>query len=375
MCRRIKAVSKAPMIALLVVALLFGLPGASIAGPDEAYAEGTGYTATVTGTLNYAMAFRVLSLVNNERAAEGLDPLTMSADMLDVAKLRAAEVSMYFSHTRPSGEDWFTAADAIGGISILAENIAAGYRSAEDVTNGWMNSPGHRANILDPDLKEIGVGCFVDQNGYISWAQFFGNRTTPPVASQPANVTETFTIQLNTDYVSKVAFDSRGGSPVEERYIEHDPPSPSYTCDYLPTPTRAGYNFIGWFTAPEGGEKVDATTTLTGNVTLYAKWEAPKSNTGDDKNAKDTKKPEQSAKNKTVATYKVKFNVNKGKALPKSKRFKLVKKGKAIGKLVKAKRSGYKFKGWYTKKKGGKKITTKYKIKKNTTLYAHWGKK
>jgi uncharacterized repeat protein (TIGR02543 family) len=247
---------------------------------------------------------------------------------------------------------------------------------------------------------------------------------------------------MNTDYVSKVTFDSCGGSAVEERYIARDPAGSPFTCGFLPTPTRANYSFSGWFTDPVGGEKVDSNTTLTGNVTLYAHWSHPctvtfdpqggeckvtsvireygaaigglpipvragytfvawynaadskrvyettpvtgdmtlyatwersKSNAGDSDKGKATG---DSDKSKAAAnTYKVKFNVNKGKALSKAKRFKLVKKGKAVGKLVKAKRPGYKFKGWFTKKKGGKKVNTKYRVKKNITLYAHWEKK
>jgi uncharacterized repeat protein (TIGR02543 family) len=476
------------------------MPGTPVTWVDDAYAAGTNYTTTVTGTLDYAKAFQVLNLVNSERAKEGLAPLKMSKDLLDIARIRSAEVSIYFEHTRPSGASCFTAAGSINGAGMLAENIAYGYSTAESVMTGWMNSPGHKTNILRSELTEIGVGCFVDQSGRTNWVQFFASRTSPAVASQPANATESFTIQANTDYVTKVTFDSQGGSAVRERYISHDPVGSSYTCGSLSTPTRAGYDFNGWFTAPEGGAKVNANTTLSGNVTLYAQWssrqytvtfdprggecsvasatreygteigelptpvrtgytfvawynnangervydytrvtgnmtlyatweesktdagavdnnddgsdkneqdpnqEAPSdnttgststtgstnttgststgstnttgaTNTTNSTNTKNMTESGKSATNNAVAkTYKVKFNVNKGKALSKSKRSKLVKKGKAIGTFAKANRSGYAFKGWFTKKKGGKKITAKYIVRKNMTLYAHWEK-
>jgi uncharacterized repeat protein (TIGR02543 family) len=80
---------------------------------------------------------------------------------------------------------------------------------------------------------------------------------------------------------------------------------------------------------------------------------------------------------KFLEKYKVSFKVNKGKKLSKSKRTKMVSVGAKSGKLPKVKRTGYKFKGWYTKKKGGKKITAKsiVLITKNTPLYAQWKKK
>jgi uncharacterized repeat protein (TIGR02543 family) len=297
----------------------------------------------------------------------------MSEDLLNVAKIRSAEVSVYFSHTRPSGTSCFTAAESISGISMLAENIASGYRTAEDVMNGWMNSPGHKANIYNAALTEIGVGCFVEQSGYTHWVQFFANRASPAVASQPANVTETFTIQMNTDYVSKVTFDPRGGECSVTSVIREY----GAGVGELPIPVREGYTFVAWYNEADNGI-VSESTLVTGDMTLYAAWEELKSNAVNNKNenAKKEESPNQRVNDDAVVnTFKVKFNVNKGKALSKSKRFKLVKKGKAVGKLVKAKRPGYKFKGWFTKKKGGKKVTAKFIVRKNMTIYAHWDKK
>jgi uncharacterized repeat protein (TIGR02543 family) len=110
----------------------------------------------------------------------------------------------------------------------------------------------------------------------------------------------------------------------------------------LPAPTKAGYMFLGWYTSKSGGVKVTAETVVTGDMTVYAQW---------------------------AAAWTVKFNANGGTVATAKK---LVKKGKAIGTLPKPARSGYTFKGWYTKKSGGSKVTTKTKVKKNVTYYAHW---
>lgn len=143
---------------------------------DGYYARTT--TADVEGKNNYDYALRVLELVNEERAAAGLQPLTLDAETTEVAMMRAAECSILFSHTRPNGTDCFT---AWSGGSAMGENIAAGYRTPEEVVNGWMNSPGHRANILKPYYTSLGIGCFVptsvDTNGYgFYWTQCFNGK-------------------------------------------------------------------------------------------------------------------------------------------------------------------------------------------------------
>jgi uncharacterized protein YkwD len=117
----------------------------------------------------YSYAFQVLDIVNKERAAEGLAPLTMDESLLETAMQRAMETTLYWSHTRPSGLTCFSANSLMDG-----ENIAAGQGSPEAVMNAWMNSSGHRANILGSYYTTIGVGC-VYVNGRYYWVQCFGS--------------------------------------------------------------------------------------------------------------------------------------------------------------------------------------------------------
>lgn len=115
----------------------------------------------------------VLSLVNEERAAEGLSALTLSSGATSVAKVRAKELATLFSHTRPDGSTCFTALDDAGvSYSYAGENIAAGYSSASSVMNGWMNSSGHKANILSENYTQIGIACYYDGSTYY-WVQLF----------------------------------------------------------------------------------------------------------------------------------------------------------------------------------------------------------
>lgn len=124
---------------------------------------------TISGSFNYSYATEVLSLVNDERAAYGLKPLTMTQELTNGAMIRAAETAVSFSHTRPNGEQCFTAFE---WKYYAGENIAAGQRSPKAVVNAWMNSSGHRANILSANFTTIGVGCF-EYNGRLYWAQAF----------------------------------------------------------------------------------------------------------------------------------------------------------------------------------------------------------
>lgn len=117
---------------------------------------------------------RVVELINEERAKEGLDALTMDDTLNTVATVRANEIIQLFSHTRPDGSSCFTAFDEYGADYYAAgENIASGYSSPESVMNGWMNSTGHRANILESNFGKVGIGIAKTSSGRYYWVQVF----------------------------------------------------------------------------------------------------------------------------------------------------------------------------------------------------------
>lgn len=118
----------------------------------------------------YQEAFAVLKLVNRERKKRGLRVLKMDKSLLEASMLRAAEISLHFDHTRPSAISCFSVS-----LLMFGENIAGGYRNAEEVMRGWMHSPGHRANILTDSYQSVGIGC-VEQSGIRYWVQCFGNQ-------------------------------------------------------------------------------------------------------------------------------------------------------------------------------------------------------
>ncbi len=125
------------------------------------------------------MEKEVLSLVNSVRVENGLSALSWAEDVANVARAHSSDMITrgFFSHTDPDGLSPF---DRLrnSGISYrtAAENIAYGQRSASEVINSWMNSSGHRANILNKNVTEIGVGAVKAQNGTIYWTQMFISR-------------------------------------------------------------------------------------------------------------------------------------------------------------------------------------------------------
>ncbi|RKS76131.1 uncharacterized protein YkwD [Actinomadura pelletieri DSM 43383] len=117
----------------------------------------------------------VVALTNAERAKEGCKPLRVDERLVTAARRHSADMAAngYFDHTSRNGDSPWKRMEAAGYSSPGAENIAKGYATAEAVMKGWMDSPGHRANILNCDLRAIGVGRASGSGGPL-WTQDFG---------------------------------------------------------------------------------------------------------------------------------------------------------------------------------------------------------
>lgn len=116
-------------------------------------------------------ATAVVALVNDERASNGCDPVHVDDRLTAAAQEHSQDMSDrdYMAHENPDGEGPGERANRHGYGAWGAENVAKGQQSAEQVMNAWMNSPGHRANILNCDLEAIGVG-----EAGNAWTQKFG---------------------------------------------------------------------------------------------------------------------------------------------------------------------------------------------------------
>ncbi|MDF2614459.1 MAG: hypothetical protein K0S71_2245 [Clostridia bacterium] len=131
---------------------------------------------TTTNSSVSAYENKVLELVNVERQKAGLAALKMDAALSNVARMKSADMQAkkYFDHTSPTYGSPFDMMKKFGiTYKTAGENIAMGQRTPEEVVKAWMNSPGHRANILKASFTHIGVG-YVANGNY--WTQMFVGR-------------------------------------------------------------------------------------------------------------------------------------------------------------------------------------------------------
>ena len=313
---------------------------------DGTYVSGVG--VNVQAQEVYSKAFEVLNLVNKERSKRGLKALKMDKGLLETAMLRGFENVLYWDHTRPCGKDCFSANPDMHG-----ENIAYGAATASEVMNLWMNSKGHKANILTEDYQSIGIGC-VYCNGTYYWVQCFSYyRADQASVSSYGDQTNNRKIVVSKD----------------EQYY------------------RASLNISA--TSLKKGQTAAATVLWNGRELKNTGAVIESSNTSvcTVKNGKITAVGTGTA---TIKMYfegyesgastrkiivadssiaRLSFNANGGSVSTKYKNVRIKEK---VGSLPHPARKGYTFTGWYTAKSGGSKVTAETKIAKSQTLYAHW---
>jgi uncharacterized YkwD family protein/spore coat assembly protein SafA len=123
-----------------------------------------------------ALETEVVRLTNVERSKNGLPALTQNWELSRVARYKSADMANkgYFAHQSPTYGSPFTMMQNFGiRFSAAGENIAYGQRTPQEVVTAWMNSPGHRANILSRSYSQIGVGLARNKNGTAYWTQMF----------------------------------------------------------------------------------------------------------------------------------------------------------------------------------------------------------
>ena len=121
---------------------------------------------------------QVFELVNKERVKRGLATLKFDSELSRIARIKSQDMidKKYFSHISPTYGSPFEMMEKFGlRFSAGGENIAWGQKTAAEVMNAWMNSPGHKANILSGAYTHIGVGVAKMANGTLYWTQLFTN--------------------------------------------------------------------------------------------------------------------------------------------------------------------------------------------------------
>ena len=120
--------------------------------------------------------YKIAALVNQARIAEGLPPLILDDRLFEAARLKSGDMRdrNYCGHQSPVYGSPF---DMLGNLGIdyrrAGENVAMGYHTPEKVMKGWMESPGHRSNIIGADYEKTGVGVVKDSSGTVYWTQLF----------------------------------------------------------------------------------------------------------------------------------------------------------------------------------------------------------
>lgn len=227
---------------------------------------------------------------------------------------RGDEVTIVVS----SGRETIDVADVVGLPQTEAKKV--------------LEEQGFKVTVLENYDSDVAMGKVINQSPGAGTAQL-PDATVVIYASkgkQPITVT----------------YDANGGdvSPKSKKGYLSD------AYGTLPTPTRKGYTFVGWYSAQSGGIEVTASTSITtpSSHTIYAIWK--------------------------VNTYTVSFDANGGSGAPASKN---VQYGSQYGDLGSASRTGYTFRGWYTAASGGTKISADSKclLTSNQTLYAQWDAK
>ena len=168
-------------------------------------------------------AQEVFKLVNTERMKVGLQPYKYDLRLEKAAMVRAKEIAVKFSHTRPDGRDSYSAVYEAGVGCPSGENIGMGTTSAEYMVTLWMNSTGHQAAILSRSTTHIGVGYYLGH-----WVQLF---------SYGPDEKCVFTIDANGGIFEDGASVKSFQFPLKQSHIS--------IYDTFPTPIREGYKFDG----------------------------------------------------------------------------------------------------------------------------------
>ena len=240
----------------------------------------------------------------------------------------------------PDDTDNYNTVETDISVGVVNEPVVQEYAITFDA-NGGSVSPSS-ATTKDGKLESLPTPTY-DGYDFLGWyTQKDGGEkvTTDTVFTKNSIIYAHWQEQTAQEYT--VTFNANGGSVNPSSATTKDG-----KLESLPTPTRGGYDFLGWYTEKDGGEKVTTDTFFTENSTIYAHWQK-----------------------QAAQEYTVTFDANGGSVNPSSA---TTKDGK-LESLPTPTRGGYDFLGWYTQKDGGDKVTTNTVFTKNSTIYAHWQK-
>jgi uncharacterized repeat protein (TIGR02543 family) len=289
----------------------------------------TVFTANTTVFAQWSPNSYVVTFNTNEGTRTGGGQLTQTIIYGNAA------VAPVLSREGHTFNGWDRAFDFVSSnMTVTARWTINNYTVTFDYAGGMNRAGGgriqsvrHGGAAVEPVLTRIGYT-------FDGWDRAFNNVT------QDITVTARWTLNRYT-----VTFDVNGGSALSAanrtRTRDHNA-----TVGTLPTPTRTGHTFAGWFTARTGGTRITSTTQITANTTFFARW--------------------------TLNRYTVTFDVNGGSALSAANRTRTRDHNATVGSLPTPTRANHTLVGWFTTRTGGTRITTTQRITANTTYFARW---
>ena len=161
------------------------------------------YNLHITVERNYDYAREVCRIVNEERRKEGIEPVVLDEQLTEWAMIRAKEIGYLYAHARPNKKGVNSLFKEYHVVAM--ENIAMCETLPEHAMQDWMNSPGHRSNIMDSGWISVGIGC-VKYNGTYCWVQLFSEKE-PVQGTGRSNITSVEDIEVSSRYLKMSAKD------------------------------------------------------------------------------------------------------------------------------------------------------------------------
>ena len=225
-------------------------------------------------------------------------------------------------------------------VGVVNEPVVREYAITFDANGGSVNPSGSSTKNGKLESLPTPTHGGYDLLGWYTQKDGGEKVTTDTVFTKNSIIYAHWQEQTAQEYT--VTFNANGGSVSTTSTTTKDG-----KLESLPTPTYDGYDFLGWYTEKDGGEKVTTDTVFTKDTTIYAHWQK-----------------------QAAQAYTVTFDANGGSVTPSS----VTTKDGKLESLPTPTRGGYDFLGWYTEKDGGEKVITDTVFTKDTTIYAHWQK-
>lgn len=387
------------VLSMAAVCILFCLARTTDVKAEEGTEENKIYNLNITVERNYDYAKQVLELVNQERIKAGVGTVKMDEELTEAAMIRAMETTVDYDHGRANLLSMRTLISA-----IAMENIGCARNTPEIIMNSWMNSEGHRYNILYNNWISVGIGCVKYKDTYF-WVQLFSEKE-PTGTIRSGQTKSEEKIEVSSKFLHLFSPNTANNAVqgtltlelsqpcVNWEYFYFEPNASSFTYE-TSNPSIATIDISGTVTALKNG-----TTTVTAYYagtkdvayrqllncivgTGSTSTVTPSSVPTTKPTTKPANKPYVSPTSTPVTkeavssprSYKVTYycDVVFRKRNGERPTVKQVEKYTLLKKIKKPTKNGYTFQGWYTS--DGKKFNFSKTIRSYTVLYAKWKKK